>query len=74
MRVINAEAEVLRVAVCSRCPARYSRTEGVMTVSLSSCTQQVLAVNFSELDTKVVTATEGNKPSGLVYNSMFGMA
>ena len=45
-----------------------------MTVSLSSCTQQVLAVSFSELDTKVVTATKGNKLSGLVCNSMFGMA
>ena len=45
-----------------------------MTVSLSSCTQQVQAVHFSELDTEVVTATEGNKPPGLVYNSMFGMA
>jgi len=45
LRVINADAEVLRLAVCKLYPARYGR---VMTVSLSSCTQQVVAVDFSQ--------------------------
>ncbi len=37
-----------------------------MTASLSTCTQPVLAVDISELDTELVTAAEGNKLSGLV--------
>jgi len=45
-----------------------------MTASLSSRTQQVLAVDISELDTKLVTATEGNKLFGLVYMNTSGMA
>ncbi len=45
-----------------------------MTASLSSRTQQVLAVDISELDTKLVTATEGNKLFGLVYKNASGMA
>ena len=49
--------------------ARYGRNEDVMTASLSSRTQQVLAVDISELDTKLVTATEGNSLFGLVYKN-----
>ncbi len=45
-----------------------------MTASLSSRTQQVLAVDISELDTKLVTATEGTKLFGLVYMKTSGMA
>jgi len=52
--------------VCKLHPARYGRAEDVMTASLRSRTQQVLAGDISELDTKLVTATEGNKLSGLV--------
>jgi len=74
LRVINADAEVLRLAVCKLYPARYGRAEDVMTASLSSRTQQVLAVDISELDTKLVTATEGNKLFGLVYMNTSGMA
>ncbi len=37
-----------------------------MTASLSSHTQQVLAVDISKLDTKLVTAMEGTKLFGLV--------
>ena len=70
LRVINADAEVLRLAVCKLYPARYGRAEDVMTASLSSRTQQVLAVDISELDTKLVTATEGTKLFGLVYKNM----
>ena len=40
VQAINADAEVLRAAVCNRCPVRYSRAEDVMTASLSSPTQQ----------------------------------
>jgi len=72
--VINADAEVLRLAVCKLNPARYGTAEDVMTASLSSRTQQVLAVDISELDTKLVTATEGNKLFGLVYKNTSGMA
>jgi len=74
LRVINADAKVLRLAVCKLYPARYGRAEDVMTASLSSRTQQVLAVDISELDTKLVTATEGNKLFGLVYMNTSGMA
>jgi len=48
LRGINADAEVLRLAVCKLYPARYGRAEDVMTASLSSRTQQVLAVGISE--------------------------
>jgi len=41
---------------------------------LSRCTQQVLAVDILELDTKLVTAMAGNKLFGLVYKNMSGMA
>ncbi len=60
--------------MCKLYPARYGRAEDVMTASLSSRTQQVLAVDISELDTKLVTATEGNKLFGLVYKNTSGMA
>ena len=53
--------------------ARYSRAEDVMTASLSSRTQQVLAVDVSELDIKLVTATEGMKLFGLVYKKTSGL-
>ena len=74
LRVVNADAEVLRLAVCKLHPAKYGRVEDVMTASLSSRTQQVLAVDISELDTKLVTATEGTKLFGLVYKKTSGMA
>ena len=48
-----------------------------MTASLSSCTQQVLAVDVSELDTKLVTAMRRHKLFGLfglVYQSISSMA
>ncbi len=51
-----------------------STPEDVMIISLSSRTQQVLAVDFSGLDTKLVTAMERNKLAELVFNRMFGMA
>ncbi len=72
--VINTDVEVLRLAVCKLYSARYGRGEGVMPASLSSRTQQVLAVDISELDTKLVTATEGTKLFGLVYKNKTGMA
>ena len=72
--VISADAEVLISAVCTLYPARYDKAENVMTASLSSRIQQVLAVDISELDTKLVTATEGNKLFGLVYKKISGMA
>ncbi len=45
---ISADAEVLRLAACKVYFARYGRAEDVMTASLSSRTQQVLAVDISE--------------------------
>jgi len=65
---------VVRLAVCKLNPARYGRAEHVMTDGLSSCTQKVLVVDISELDTKLVTATKGNKLFGLVYRNTSGMA
>ena len=74
LRVINADAEVLRLAVCKLYPARYGSTEDIMTSSLSSQAQQVLAVDISELDTKLVTGKEGSKLFGLVYKNTSGMS
>ena len=71
LQVINADAEL---AVCKLYPARYDRVEDVMTASLSSRTQQVLAVDISKLDTKLVTAKEGTKLFGLVYKNTADMA
>ncbi len=73
LRVIRS-AQVGSTLVCKLYPARYGTAEDVMTASLSSRTQQVLAVDISELDTKLVTATEGNKLFGLVYMNTSGMA
>ena len=71
---VNADAEVLRLALCKLNPARYGRAEDAMTGSLSSCAQQVLAVDFSELDTKLVIAMKRHKLFGMVYQSMSSMA
>ena len=73
VQAINADAEVLRAAVCNRCPVRYSRAEDVMTASLSSRTQQVLIVDISQLDTKlgesqVVWAGRGKITSGMAVS------
>ena len=46
LRVVNADAEVLRLAVCKLHPAKYGRVEDVMTASLSSRTQQVWLVTL----------------------------
>ncbi len=43
-----------------------------MTASLSSRTQQVLAVDFSEVDTKLVTAADGMKLFGPVLKKTSG--
>ena len=72
--VNNAAAEVLSLAVCKLHPARYGTAEDVMTASLTSCTQQVLAVDILELDIKLVTALQGNKLFKLVYKNMSRMA
>jgi len=73
LRVIRS-AQVGSTPVCKLYPARYGRAEDVMTASLSSRTQQVLAVDISEMDTKLGTATEGNKLFGLVCKNTSGMA
>jgi len=70
---INADAEVLRSAQCKLNPARYGRADNVMTASLSSCTQQVLAVDSSELDvklgeTQVVWPGPGKNTSGMALS------
>ena len=64
MQVTNADAEVLRLAVYELYPARQGRAEDVMTASLRSRTQSLLAVHISELDRKLVTATEGTSCLG----------
>ena len=60
LRIIRS-AQVGSTLVCKLYPARYGQAEDVMTASLSSRTQQTLAVDISELDSKLVTATEGSK-------------
>ena len=72
--VIITDVEVLRLAVCKLYSARYGRVEEVMTASLSSRTQQVLAFDISQLGTKLVKATEGAKLFGLVYRNKTGIA
>jgi hypothetical protein len=76
LQVISAEAEMLRLAVCKLYSGRYIRVEDVMTASLSSRTQQVsTSQSWTQSWTpELGTAAEGNKPSGLVCNRMFGMA
>ena len=60
-------------------PARYGlpgmhATEDIMTGTLEGAqAQTVLAVDISELDTKLVTAKEGNKLYGIVYNNTSGI-
>ncbi len=54
--------------VCKLYPARYGRSEDVMIASLSSRTQQVLAVDILEVDTELVTPMEG-AGLGLRYNT-----
>ncbi|KAA6420856.1 MAG: hypothetical protein FRX49_09245 [Trebouxia sp. A1-2] len=53
-----------RLAVYELYPARQGRAEDVMTASLRSRTQSLLAVHISELDRKLVTATEGTSCLG----------
>ncbi len=69
LRVINADAEVLRLAVCKLNPAIYGRDEDVMTACLSSRTQQILIAV-----TKLITTVERSTLSGLVYKNSSGMA
>ncbi|DBB03152.1 TPA: hypothetical protein ACH3X1_013321 [Trebouxia sp. C0004] len=82
LRAVNGAADVLRLAVCKRYPARYGlpnmrSTEDIMTAKFQhqdAHVQTVLAVDVSELDTKLVTAKEGNKLYGIVYKNTSGMA
>ena len=73
LQFIKADAEVLRLAVCRLYPAEYGRAEDVMTASLNSQAQQMLAVGISELHTMLVTGKEGSTLFGLVNNTMSGM-
>ncbi|DBA87963.1 TPA: hypothetical protein ACH3X1_004948 [Trebouxia sp. C0004] len=80
LRAVNGAADVLRLAVCKLYPARYGlpdmrSTEDIMTAKFQSQNAQtVLAVDVSELDTKLVTAKEGDKLYGIVYKNTSGMA
>ena len=70
LRVVNGDADVLRLAVCKLYPAKYGipgmrATEDIMTASLNNqAALEVLAVDISELDTKLVTAKEDSKLYG----------
>ena len=56
LRIIRS-AQVGSTLVCKLYPARYGQAEDVMTASLSSRTQQILAVDISELDSKLNIGT-----------------
>ena len=86
LRVVNGDAEVLRLAVCKLYPATYGlsgmrTSEDIMSASLGSqlgtscaAAMKVLAVEVSELDTKLVTAKDDNKLYAVVYGNTSGMA
>lgn len=56
LQVINANAEVLKLAVGYLSPATYGRAEDFMTASLSSEALQGLAVDLSEVFTSRLTS------------------
>ncbi|DBA84634.1 TPA: hypothetical protein ACH3X1_005997 [Trebouxia sp. C0004] len=73
LRAINPDGNVLRLAVCKVYAARYrSSSTDIMSASLN--TPKTLAVEVSELDTKLVTAKEGNTLYGMVCSNTSGMA
>lgn len=82
LRVTNAAAEVLRLAVCKVYPATYGlpgmrATQDILSASLGLGNQQeieTLAVDISELDTKLLTAKDDSKVYGIVYGNTSGMA
>jgi len=80
LRAVNGDGDVLRLAVCKLYAASYGlpnmrATEDIMTASVQGTQpESVLAVDISSLDTKLVTAKEGNKLFGLVYRNTSGMA
>ena len=74
---------MLRLAVCKRYPAKYvipgmHATQDIMTASLNNqaALEVVLAVDISELDTKLVIAKEDSKLQlyGMVFCNTSGMA
>ncbi|DBA87692.1 TPA: hypothetical protein ACH3X1_004699 [Trebouxia sp. C0004] len=70
LRAINPDGNVLRLAVCKVYAARYrSSSTDIMSASLN--TPKTLAVEVSELDTKLVTAKEGNTLYGMVYSNIW---
>ena len=72
LRAVNGDGDVLRLAVFKLYAASYGlpnmrATEDLMTASVQGAQpESVLAVDISSLDTKLVTAKEGNKRFGLV--------
>ncbi|DBB05418.1 TPA: hypothetical protein ACH3X1_012384 [Trebouxia sp. C0004] len=73
LRAINPDGNVLRLAVCKVYAARYrSSSTDIMSASLNM--PKTLAVEVSELDTKLVTVKEGNTLYGMVYSNTSGMA
>ena len=77
---INGAEDVLRLAVCKLYPAVYgllgmpSSTEILSAAIRRSQPHKVLAVDISQLDTKLVTAKEGNNLFGILYHNTSGMA
>ena len=77
---INGAEDVLRLAVCKLYPAVYglpgmqSSTDILTATIQRSQPHKVLAVDISQLDTKLVTAKEGNKLFGILYQNTSGMA
>lgn len=82
LRAINGAGSVVRLAVCKLHPTRFGlpnvrTTQDIITATLSTSQgvgPEIAAVDISALDTKLVTAKDGNKLFGIVYHNTSGMA
>ena len=73
LRVVSSEQDLLRLAVCKLIPAKRGHCKEVLVANLASSSQQTLALDIAELDTKLVTAVGGNPLHGLAHKNTSGM-
>lgn len=71
---VNEAVDMPRLVICNLYPARYGlpgthATEDTVTATLHRQDPDMLAVDMSELHTKLVTAKEGSKLYGRVYHN-----
>lgn len=73
---INQESDGMRLIICKLYPSKYTRHHASvqdMTTTITS-EPEVLAVEVSALDTKLVTVVHDNGVFGMVYHNTSGMA